>query len=193
MSVVNLESLTDRQSELRDNLLALCLTEGFIGFTLDQLAARLGCSKRTLYALADSKEQLATSVVRLFFRRATEQVEATLADLDSPAARVSGYLIAVAEALRPASRQFLADLARLAPTRAIYLENTSAAAARVRSLLDEGTAAGAFRSVQADFVAEVVTATMQRIGSGQVQSNTGLDDAEAYAQLAQLVLAAVRP
>lgn len=184
--------LTGRQEQLRDQLLRLFLAEGFVDFTLDDLAGKLGCSKRTLYALADSKEQLATSVTRLFFRRATDQVEASIARLRSPERRVAGYLEAVAEALRPASRQFFNDLSRLTPTREIYVENTAAAAARVRSLVDEGTAAGAFREVQADFLVEVVTATMQRIGSGQVQSNTGLDDSEAYAQLAQLVLAAVR-
>ncbi|WP_229123640.1 TetR/AcrR family transcriptional regulator [Enemella evansiae] len=184
--------LTGRQEQLRDQLLRLFLAEGFVDFTLDDLAGKLGCSKRTLYALADSKEQLATSVTRLFFRRATDQVEAAIARLRSPERRVTGYLEAVAEALRPASRQFLNDLSRLTPTREIYVENTTAAAARLRSLVDEGTAAGAFREVQADFLVEVVTATMQRIGSGRVQSNTGLDDAEAYTQLAQLVLAAVR-
>ncbi|OYO07690.1 TetR family transcriptional regulator [Enemella evansiae] len=188
----NVIRLTGRQEQLRDQLLRLFLAEGFVDFTLDDLAGKLGCSKRTLYALADSKEQLATSVTRLFFRRATNQVEAAIARLRSPERRVTGYLEAVAEALRPASRQFLNDLSRLTPTREIYVENTTAAAARLRSLVDEGTAAGAFREVQADFLVEVVTATMQRIGSGRVQSNTGLDDAEAYAQLAQLVLAAVR-
>ncbi|OYO04915.1 TetR family transcriptional regulator [Enemella evansiae] len=188
----NVIRLTGRQEQLRDQLLRLFLAEGFVDFTLDDLAGKLGCSKRTLYALADSKEQLATSVTRLFFRRATDQVEAAIARLRSPERRVTGYLEAVAEALRPASRQFLNDLSRLTPTREIYVENTTAAAARLRSLVDEGTAAGAFREVQADFLVEVVTATMQRIGSGRVQSNTGLDDAEAYAQLAQLVLAAVR-
>ena len=47
-----------RREELLDELMELLLTEGFAGFTLDDLAARLRCSKRTLYALAASKEQL---------------------------------------------------------------------------------------------------------------------------------------
>ncbi|GAB3622881.1 TetR/AcrR family transcriptional regulator [Mariniluteicoccus endophyticus] len=184
--------LTPRQEQLRDDLLALFLAEGFSHFTLDELAARLGCSKRTLYTLAPSKEQLASSAARLFFRRATEQVEASIARLRSPARRLTGYLEAVAAALQPASREFLADLAALGPTREIYAENTTAAAGRVRDLIDEGAAAGAFRADQAGFIAEVVTATMTRIGTGRVQTNTGLTDAEAYAQLARLVVAAVQ-
>lgn len=183
--------LTERQHQLREQLLTLFLAEGFIDFTLDEIAARLGCSKRTLYALADSKEQLATSVVRLFFRRATAQVEEAISRLNDPAERLTCYLGSVATALEPASRSFLADLARLTPTREIYRENTDAAARRIRVLIDEGTARGAFREVHGEFLADVVAATMRRIGSGQVQSNTGLDDAAAYAQLTALVIGVV--
>lgn len=183
---------TLRQRELQDALVELVLQQGFADLTVDAVAARLGCSKRTLYALAASKEQLATLAVRHFFRRATEQVEDAIAPLRSPVRRLTRYLEAVAEALRPAGPQFREDIAHFAPAREIYERNTAAAADRVRELIDEGTRLGAFRSVHTGFVAEVVTATMHRITSGQLRSATGLDDAEAYAELARLVLAAVR-
>jgi len=183
---------TLRQRELLDALVELVLRQGFAHLTVDAVAAGLGCSKRTLYALAPSKEQLATLAVRHFFRRATEQVEDAIAPLRSPVTRLTRYLEAVAEALRPAGRQFRDDVARFPPAREIYERNTAAAASRVRELLDEGTRLGAFRPVRSGFVAEVVTATMHRISSGELQAATGLDDAEAYAELARLVLAAVR-
>ncbi len=184
--------LTVRQAELRDSLVTLVLAQGFSRLTLDDVAAALGCSKRTLYALARSKEQLATLAVRHFFRTATEQVEAAITRTRSPARRVTRYLEAVAAALRPSSPAFRADVARFAPAREIYETNTQAAAQRVRELIDEGTAAGDFRTVPGDFVAEVITATMRRITSGEVERATGLTDAEAYTELAKLVLAAVR-
>ena len=183
--------LTARQRQLVDELLELFLTEGFSELTLDDIAARLGCSKRTLYALADSKEQLAVRTVRYFFKRATDQVETAIARTRSPAARVTRYLEAVAAALRPASPQFMRDVDRQAATREVYEQNTAAAAVRVRELIDEGIKAGAFRKVSAVFVGEVVTATMRRITSGELGRATGLDDAQAYAELAQLVVAAI--
>lgn len=186
------DRLTSRQRELVDQLADLFLVEGFAHLTLDDLAAQLGCSKRTLYALADSKEQLAVRTVRYFFKRATEQVEAAIARTRSPAARVTRYLEAVAEALRPAGREFRRDLARHAATREVYEQNTLAAADRVRELIDDGIAARAFRNVSAGFVGEVVTATMRRITSGEIGEATGLDDAQAYAELAKLVVAAIR-
>jgi AcrR family transcriptional regulator len=184
--------LTSRQTDLRARLVALVLEQGFRSLTVDGVAAQLGCSKRTLYALAPSKEQLATLAVREFFRQATLDVEAALARTRAPARRVTRYLEAVAETLAPASRTFAGDVAAFAPAREIYEANTRAAALRVRELIEEGTGAGAFRSVPAPFVAEVVTATMRRIASGDVQRSTGLTDAQAYAELARLVVAAVR-
>ena len=50
---------TARQLDLLDRLTDLLLAEGFAHLTLDQMAGRLRCSKTTLYALADSKDQLA--------------------------------------------------------------------------------------------------------------------------------------
>jgi AcrR family transcriptional regulator len=184
--------LTGRQAHLRDALVDLVLAQGFEHLTVDQVAAELRCSKRTLYALADSKEQLAVLAVRHFFKRSTDQVEAAIARTRAPARRVTRYLEAVAEALRPASRAFRDDLAHVRPTAEIYEQNTAAAAQRVRELIDEGTQAGAFRQVPAAFVGEVVTATMRRITSGEINAATGLTDAEAYAELAGLVVAAIR-
>ena len=186
------EQLTTRQRQRVDELVDLFLAEGFVHLTLDDLASRLGCSKRTLYALADSKEQLAVRTVRSFFRRSTEQVEAAIARTRSPATRLTRYLEAVAEALRPAGPQFRRDLARTATTRELYEQNAVAAADRVRVLIDEGIRAGAFRNVSAVFVGEVVTATMRRITSGEIGRATALDDAQAYAELARLVVAALR-
>ena len=71
--------LTQRQAHLRDALVDLVLEQGFSHLTMDQFAAQLNCSKRTLYALASSKEQLAVLAVRHFFQRATDQVEAAIA------------------------------------------------------------------------------------------------------------------
>jgi hypothetical protein len=70
----------------------------------------------------------------------------------------------------------------------VYARNTRAAARRVQQLVDEGVAAGVFRDVHAGFVADVVTSVMVRIQQRQVAAATGLDDAEAYARLAELLL-----
>ena len=181
-----------RQRELLDQLIALFLAEGFRQFTLADLAERLRCSKSTLYAFGESKEQLTVSVIIEFFRRSALAIEeATAAETDPPA-RLVAYLRAVARALRSASAAFMADLGESTPTAAVYAQNTEAAAARVRALVEEGIAAGSFRSVHGAFVAEVVAATMRRIQTGELVAATGLRDADAYDALADLILNGVR-
>jgi AcrR family transcriptional regulator len=180
--------LTRRQAELLDQLEELFLAQGFARFTLEDLAVRLHCSKSTLYTLAGSKEQLAVRVVRHFFRKATEVVEAGVAVEEDPALRVTAYLTAVARALAPAGPEFHRDLDAFAPGRAVYEQNTAAAAERVRALIAEGVARGRFREVHPALVADTVTTLMFRIGRGDTARATGLDDATAYRELAALLL-----
>src|SRR5919112_3037781 len=180
--------LTRRQAQLLDQLEQLFLAEGFSRFTLDDLAVRLRCSKSTLYALAQSKEQLAHRVIKHFFRKATEAVEAQTVTETDPALRVTAYLSAVAQALAPAGPAFHRDLDSFAPGREVYERNTAMAADRVRELIAEGVAQGRFREVHPALIADTVTTLMFRIGRGDTARATGLDDAAAYRELAALLL-----
>jgi AcrR family transcriptional regulator len=180
--------LTRRQAELLDQLEQLFLAEGFGRFTLDDLAVRLRCSKSTLYALAESKEQLAHRVIKHFFRKTTVAVEAHTVTEQDPALRVTAYLTAVARALAPASPAFHRDLDSFTPGREVYERNTALAAERVRELIAEGVAQGRFREVHPALIADTVTTLMFRIGRGDTARATGLDDATAYRELAALLL-----
>ncbi len=181
-------SLSPRQSQIRDQILEIFLADGFAHLTLNELARRLGCSKATIYTLADSKEQLVVDAIRLFFSRATAAIEAEAASAETPAARVGAYLGAIAGALRPASPQFMADLYAFKPGRRAYEVNTRIAARRVREMINLGVTEGDFRDVNAAFVGEVVAATIVRIHHGQVAAACQFTDADAFAELAQVVL-----
>ena len=177
-----------RHSELFDALVTLLLAEGFAHLTLDDVAARLRCSKRTLYALAGSKEQLVRAAVVHFFERATSRVEAAVAACTDPEQRLAAYLRAVADELAAASARFVDDMAAFPPAAEVYARNTEAAARRVGELIAEGVDAGAFRDVPVSFAAEVITTTMVAIQQRRVAAATGLGDAEAYEALATLLL-----
>ena len=188
MTVADEAALTRRQAELLDQLEAIFLAEGFGRFTLEDLALRLRCSKSTLYALAGSKEQLSLRVVRHFFRKATDAVEAQTVSESDPALRVTAYLSAVARALSPAGPAFHRDLDSFGPGREVYERNTALAADRVRELIAEGVAQGRFREVHPGLIADTVTTLMFRIGRGDTARATGLDAAAAYRELAALLL-----
>jgi len=166
----------------------LFLAEGFRQFTLADLARRLHCSKTTLYGLGHSKEGLILNALRHFFARAGESVDRRAAAEDEAEARIVAYLRAVADELRPASPRFVADLATHPAAREIYERNTRIAAERVSVMIADGVERGSFRAIDASFAADLIATTMARIQGGEVGRGTGLSDAAAYEELADLVL-----
>ncbi|WP_228717509.1 TetR/AcrR family transcriptional regulator [Allosaccharopolyspora coralli] len=177
-----------RRADLLDRLRDLFLAEGFAHFTLDDLAARLRCSKSTLYTLAGSKEQLAVRVVGHYFKGATATVERRVRSVDGARDKVGAYLDGAAAALRPASRAFIEDMAANTATRATYEANARAAAGQIRAYLDEGVREGVFRAVHVGLVAEMIGMTITGIQRGDVGERTGLTDAEAFAELSRFLL-----
>lgn len=178
---------TKRRAGLFDQLVTLFLQEGFAELTLDDIASRLRCSKSTLYALAGSKEQLVQAAVVHFFKRAADEVERRVEPVTGARQRITAYLLAVGDELAAASDRFMADLDAFAPARAVYERNTEIAAKRVQELIAEGVASGEFRDVHAAFAGELAATMMVRIQQGGVHDSAGLDDAEAYRELAAIL------
>lgn len=178
---------TQRRGDLFDGLLRLMLDEGFAHLGIADIAARLRCSKSTLYTLAGSKEQLVTATVTHFFRTATERVESRVRDNAGARDRITDYLVAIGDALAPASEAFMVDLHAFAPTRELYQRNTATAADRVRGMIADGVASGEFRDVDAAFAADLAASMMSRIQRREIAATTGLDDADAYRQLAAIL------
>lgn len=57
--------------------------------------------------------------------------------------------------------------------------------------MDAGVGDGTFRDVHTSFVAEIVSAAMVAIQRGEITRRTGLRDADAYQELATLLLRGV--
>jgi AcrR family transcriptional regulator len=179
---------TARQRALLSELEALFLAEGFAAFTLDDLAARLRCSKSTLYALAPSKEQLAVKVVAHFFRGAAERIETRIAGIDDARHLVGEYLAGVSDELKRASERFMADIAEFGPARETYQLNSRAAARRIKAFIDKGVADGHFRDVHARLIAEMTGLIIEGIQTGVLASRIDVPDAEAFTALGELLL-----
>lgn len=177
-----------RREEILHQLSDLFLAEGFARFSIGDLAEACRCSRSTLYAVAASKEQLVVASVRSFFKGAAERIEAKVAAAPDPRGRLETYLAAVAEELQPVSAEFFADLARFAPANDVYRENTRFAAQRVQALVTEGVSAGVLRPAHASFVGAAAAQVMGAIQRGDIQAGTGLSAAEAYRELAELIL-----
>jgi len=181
-------ALTTRQRTILGDLVALILREGFGGWSVEDFAAELGCSKSTLYAIAASKEQLMRAAVVEYFRGVAERVEARLTAMPASSDALRTYLLAVADELQPASSRFLLDVTSFAPARQVYELNTRLAADRVRALIADGVRAGRYRKVDGAFVGVLTATMMSAIQRGEVGALTGQSDGAGYKALAEVVL-----
>jgi len=180
-----------RGDQLLEELVELYLAEGFLSFGMGDLAARLHCSRSSLYLVASSKEQIIVTAVRRYFRRAAERIEERVEAEQDRGLRLQVYLAAVSDELAPAAERFYADVAAFAPARELYEANTRRAAQRVQDLVVEGVEAGALRPVNARFVGAAVAEVMAAIQGGRIEAAADLDDADAYRALSDLVFRAV--
>ena len=126
-------------------------------------------------------------------RQATARIEVRIAEVTDVRERIGGYLAAAADELRPATREFIADIAAFPPARATYELNARAAAERIRELIAEGVRLGEFGDVHATLVSEMVSLTIEGIHLGTIAKRTGLSDAEAFAGLSQFLLSGLAP
>lgn len=181
---------TPRQQELFDELLGILLREGFRDFTMDAAAARLHCSKATIYALAGSREELVRTVLVAFFQQVSRGTEEALRGPGGAGDRLLAYLAAMAEQLRPASARFLQDVAGSPVASEVYERNTRIASAKLAELVAEGVAHGEFRPVPTGFIVEMISSAMDRI-----QQRTGMGGVEgpgAYRELGLLIVGGIR-
>lgn len=132
--------------------------DGFADLTMAELAARLNCSMRTLYALAPSRDELVLIVVDRNLwrvgRTAQNAIEPAMAPLDA----LRAYLQAANVAVSRFTEAFARDLAEVPAARHLQEGHNDYLLAKTRQLLD--------RAVERGDIAPVDTAAVARVMAG---------------------------
>lgn len=102
--------LTERQRELLDQL-GRMFEDGFAHLTMAELAGRLNCSLRTLYALAPSRDELVLAVVDRNLWRVGRGARDAVGPAMSPLEALRSYLEAATYAVSSITEAFARDLA----------------------------------------------------------------------------------
>lgn len=174
---------TVRANRLLDDLESIVLHEGFLHLRTDDLAKRLRCSKRTLYRLARTREELFEIVIEKWLTRIRADGLAAIRSAPDVTAAVAGYLNAAVMDTRDASPTFVRDLARFpAGTRRLMLHQKKRIAG-LEKLIEEGVHAGAFRGVHSRLVAEVLLVGVARMVDPDLLSECDLTMSQAFAEL----------
>ncbi len=129
-------ALTARQRELLDELEKRVASEGIGELTMAELAAQLGCSLRTLYGIAPSKDELVLIVVDRRLRRIGRAAIASLDASLSPLSALRAYLMAASEAVQPETAFLSRDLAAIPGAQQLLDAHEGYVMAVTKSLLD---------------------------------------------------------
>ncbi|MEM1333965.1 MAG: TetR/AcrR family transcriptional regulator [Actinomycetota bacterium] len=147
--------LGTRHREVLDAIEAIFVERGFAQFTIADLASRIGCSRRTLYELAPSKDQLVLVVLDRFLHRKGRNALDAIDPEDPVAEQIRSYLAGGVEF--GWEHRFGDDLADDAAARRLVDVHYRFVMTVVQRLLDRGVERGEFRPVDTQIAAATLT------------------------------------
>lgn len=181
------EHLGARHREVLDQLESLFLQDGFAGVSVRELAAHVGCSRRTLYELAPSKDDLVLIVLDRFLHRvgrdALDKIDRSAGFSD----QIAGYFRGGLE-LQRQTRVFAEDLADEPAVRRLFDRHYAYVMEVTEGLVEQGVAAGEFRSVSPAIVAGVLAGSGLFFNQADVLADTPADFEAIVDALLDLVL-----
>ncbi len=184
--------LGPRHREVLDQLEALMVAEEFGSMTVGRLAAAVGCSRRTLYELAPSKNQLVLVVLdRLLHRMGRAGLQAVSGTGDF-AGRIRAYFGAGLQ-LQRRTATFAEKLADDPAARRILDRHFQFALSVVEQLIAAGVASGEFRPVSAPLVAGVLLGGGLYVSQPYLRARIGMTQAQTADQVVDLVLRSLVP
>ena len=176
-----------RQRELLDALEALFLGHGFRHLTIGDLVEQLSCSRRTLYSLAPSKEELVLVVIERFFNRMGVRARADASAHTDPGQAIAAYLAAGVTGFMSAQSAFTEDLESYLPTKQLYDRHLDIALRVLSQLVEAGIDAELFRSFHSPLIAEILDACVARIRKLAVLARAGVSSSQAIAEFSDLI------
>jgi AcrR family transcriptional regulator len=180
------QELGVRHREVLDQLEGSFLADGFSGRSVRELAAHVGCSRRTLYELAPSKEQLVLLVLDRFLHRVGR---AALDNIDpgaSHADQIRAYFTGAVE-LQRLTHVFAEDLADEPAARRLFDRHFEFVMSVTAGIVRRGVAAGEFRPVSPSVVAGVLAGSALYFNQSGFLAEAELDHDAAVDELLELV------
>ena len=149
--------------EFLDELEGLFCADGFLDLTIGRIAELMSCSRRRLYQVADTKEQLILMIVgRLFQKLRVAGWVAADREKEFPE-KMRAYLFVGQEMARLGSNRFLSDLLAFPPTREVFDLHQKERVDGLKSIIEEGVRAGVFTDINTQLVAEMMFAAVRRL------------------------------
>lgn len=174
--------------EFFDALTDLLLTEGIKGLTVGEIAARMHCSRRRLYDIAETKEDIFCSVVQRFFDSVLGQGEATISREQDLTTALAAYLDVGVQAAARIGVQFLKDVEDSVVARRIFDNYQQARTLRLSQLIDEGVHQGVFAPCHGLVVSELILGAALRLRRPTFLARANLTIEDAFQEFYRVLL-----
>ena len=174
--------LSARQLELLDDLQYEVKQDEFAHWTMAEIASRMGCSLRTLYGIAPSKEELILTVVDRRMRRIGRKAFNHLDESMSPVEGLRAYLKAAHVAVQPESVAFASAFSHLPGAKRLVDRHEEYVAAVTQALLERAQSAGEIIQIDTVAVAHLLGGLgreLGRPGSTKVHQGSRKETADA--------------
>jgi len=186
-----LPTSSKREAELRATLQDIILSDGFARLSVSEMAQRLGCSKRTIYELAPTKNDLVLSAIALFFEALRDEADRASAMYDDPSKRIFEYLQVGVRAAQRISPVTIADIDKWEPARRLWQEHMRLRVHGLRLLIEQGIERGVFRDISPVLVAEMVFAGISRLREPDFYRSSDFSLSEAFQEFYRMLLYAL--
>ena len=183
---------TARALVVLEDLETLFKAEGFARFTAEELAARLRCSRRMLYQLAPSLDELAALVVDRFFQRMGRTCFANASAGRTRTEQLDAYMRGGNADFASLSAAFIRDMHALPVTKRLADTRLAFGVSIFEQIVELGVQEREFAAINAAFVARMFLAGVLRLLDPQLLRETNLTVQAAIDQYAELVLHGLR-
>jgi AcrR family transcriptional regulator len=183
--------LTERQREILDEL-GRIFEQGFLEVTMADLAAQLNCSLRTLYQLAESRNELVLMVSDRNLRKIGRAAHAAITDDMSALDAVRAYLGAATMAVSDITPEFVNDMEAMASGKAMELAHSEYLVDVTRALLDIAVERGEIAPVDTAATARMIASLGREFSRLEVMADLASSPKEAADAMVDIVLTGLK-
>lgn len=177
--------ISDRLQRVVAEAEALFTQEGFLHFSTDELAERLRCSKRTLYAIAPGREKFFEAIILRRVARFQQRI-AQLKDAPSVQAAVSACIEASLGNIDNVSPLYIRDVRRFPAGLRAATQWQKTLGDALGQLIQRGIRENVFRRIEPRVAAEALVVSVMRVVEPDFLMDVRVTAADAVRQVFQI-------
>jgi AcrR family transcriptional regulator len=166
------------------------LKEGFYKITMDDIAARLHMSKKTIYKYFPSKEELVKDVMKTHMRLTLEKIKIHICQDSNAVEKLFDIFNIVGQNILKVNEKMIMDLQYYSP--AIWKEvddfRTKQITANFSKIFEQGKTEGYFINIKTGIVLSVFIASIRAIVNPEYALNSGINLQESFTAIIEILM-----